>query len=116
MAPVVSVVTISDRASQGVYKDESGPRVCEVLKEYIATECEYILTCIPDEQEVIERTLGEREREDGACGERGDDKRQGIAGRVQGRVRSESVRGSQGVHRYGMRVHPHLHPGRARGD
>ena len=46
------MVTISDRASQGVYKDESGPRVCEVLKEYIATECEYELVCIPDEQKV----------------------------------------------------------------
>ncbi|UPR03844.1 molybdopterin biosynthesis protein [Chloropicon primus] len=58
MAPVVSVVTISDRASQGVYKDESGPRVCEVLKEYIATECEYILTCIPDEQEELAEEKG----------------------------------------------------------
>jgi len=63
MAPVVSVVTISDRASQGVYKDESGPRVCEVLKEYIATECEYILTCIPDEQEVRTNRAGEESRE-----------------------------------------------------
>ena len=52
MAPHVAVVTVSDRASQGVYKDESGPRVCEVLKEYIATECEYELVCIPDEQKV----------------------------------------------------------------
>lgn len=54
--PHIAVVTISDRASQGVYKDESGPRVCQVLKEYIATECVYELVCIPDEQEVSERS------------------------------------------------------------
>ena len=57
--PLVAVVTISDRASAGVYQDESGPRVCQVLKEYIATPCRYELICIPDEQPVIERTIKE---------------------------------------------------------
>ena len=50
--PHVAVLTISDRASRGVYEDESGPRVVGVLKEYIATDCVYELRCIPDEQEV----------------------------------------------------------------
>jgi molybdopterin adenylyltransferase len=57
--PLVAVVTISDRASAGVYEDVSGPRVCEVLKEYVATPCQYELKCIPDEQQVIERTIKE---------------------------------------------------------
>merc|ERR1711904_66345 len=55
--PHVAVLTISDRASRGVYEDESGPRVVGVLKEYIATDCVYELRCIPDEQEVIEANL-----------------------------------------------------------
>ena len=48
----VAVLSISDRASQGVYEDESGPRVLSVLKEYIRTECDFELKCIPDEQKV----------------------------------------------------------------
>lgn len=62
-APKVAVLTVSDRASSGVYKDESGPRVCAVLREYIATECAYELLCVPDEQDVIERSIANFARE-----------------------------------------------------
>lgn len=55
--PNIAVITISDRASQGIYEDQSGPIVCQVLQEYIATVCTYELKCIPDEQVEIEKTL-----------------------------------------------------------
>jgi molybdopterin biosynthesis enzyme MoaB len=33
---------VSDRAWRGVYEDVSGPLIVEVVKEYLATHCDYM--------------------------------------------------------------------------
>jgi molybdopterin adenylyltransferase len=53
----IGVVTTSDRASQGIYEDISGVAIMETMKDYLLNECLYEYRCIPDEQEIIERTL-----------------------------------------------------------
>ncbi|MCC6672402.1 MAG: molybdopterin adenylyltransferase [Planctomycetes bacterium] len=49
MVPKIGIVTVSDRASRGIYEDVSGPNIETVLREYLATECEYERVVIPDE-------------------------------------------------------------------
>ena len=63
--PRVGVVTISDRASQGVYEDQSGPAIESALREFLATECEFEKRVIADERALIGQTL--RELADGGC-------------------------------------------------
>ena len=47
--PKIGVLTISDRASSGDYEDRSGPAIEQVLRSYLATECDYQRRVIPDE-------------------------------------------------------------------
>jgi molybdopterin adenylyltransferase len=55
---IVGLVSISDRASQGVYKDEGVPALEEWLKSAIAEpRVRTITRLIPDERPVIEATL-----------------------------------------------------------
>ncbi|MDR0468281.1 MAG: molybdopterin adenylyltransferase [Campylobacteraceae bacterium] len=53
----IGVLTLSDRASKGIYDDISGQTAIEILKEYIKNEFEVIYKVIPDEQDVIEAEL-----------------------------------------------------------
>jgi molybdopterin adenylyltransferase len=54
---VIGLVSISDRASQGVYKDEGIPALSDWLARAIVNPCRIIDRLIPDEQPGIERTL-----------------------------------------------------------
>jgi molybdopterin adenylyltransferase len=47
--PKIGILTISDRASGGVYDDKSGPAIEAALRDYLATECDYERRVIPDE-------------------------------------------------------------------
>lgn len=47
--PKIGIITISDRASRGQYEDLSGPAIEAVLREYLATDCDYQRVVIPDE-------------------------------------------------------------------
>ena len=47
--PRIGVITISDRAASGQYEDLSGPAIESVLREYLATECDYRRRVVPDE-------------------------------------------------------------------
>jgi molybdopterin adenylyltransferase len=47
--PSIGIVTISDRASRGEYEDLSGPAIEEVLREFLATECDYERVLVADE-------------------------------------------------------------------
>ncbi len=47
--PKIGILTISDRASQGIYEDLSGPAIETCLREYIATDCDYEIQVVPDE-------------------------------------------------------------------
>ena len=53
----IGVVTVSDRASKGVYEDLSGPAIVACLAEMLGCEYEAVCRVIPDEQEHIESTL-----------------------------------------------------------
>ena len=55
----IGVVTTSDRASAGIYKDISGVAIMNTMREYLQNECEYEYRCIADEQSLIEETLRE---------------------------------------------------------
>lgn len=52
-----AVITVSDRAAQGIYQDQSGPAVAELLTEYGYEVISTII--IPDEKNTIKRTLTE---------------------------------------------------------
>jgi molybdopterin adenylyltransferase len=53
----IGIVTVSDRASSGVYEDLGGPAIRDTLTSYLATPWEECYRLIPDEQAVIEATL-----------------------------------------------------------
>jgi molybdopterin adenylyltransferase len=54
---VIGLVSISDRASKGVYKDEGIPALNDWLGKAIVNPCRIIDRLIPDERPEIERTL-----------------------------------------------------------
>ncbi len=54
---VIGLVSVSDRASKGVYKDEGLPALNDWLGKVIANPCRILDRLIPDEQPEIERTL-----------------------------------------------------------
>jgi molybdopterin adenylyltransferase len=53
----IGLVSISDRASQGVYTDQGIPGLQEWLTGALATPWEAVVRLIPDERERIEQTL-----------------------------------------------------------
>jgi len=55
----IGVVTISDRASAGVYQDLGGPAMVEWLGKALTSPWRPVARLIADEQEVIEATLRE---------------------------------------------------------
>jgi len=56
---LIGVVTISDRASAGLYEDKGGPGVEAALAAILATPWRPVRRLVPDEQPVIEATLRE---------------------------------------------------------
>ena len=52
-------VTISDRASAGIYEDRSGPEIENVLGEIFGAETKFVVAVIPDEPEKISALLRE---------------------------------------------------------
>ncbi|MBT1446187.1 molybdopterin adenylyltransferase [Shewanella sp. JM162201] len=53
----IGIVTVSDRASQGIYEDLSGQAIIDTLTAYLTSEWEAVYRLIPDEQDQIEATL-----------------------------------------------------------
>jgi molybdopterin adenylyltransferase len=53
----IGLVSISDRASQGVYEDQGIPGLQQWLGEALLTAWEPVVRLIPDERATIERTL-----------------------------------------------------------
>lgn len=53
----IGILTVSDRASAGVYADKSGVAIREVLTRWVASEWQAEYRVIPDEQPVIEAVL-----------------------------------------------------------
>ena len=55
----VGIVTVSDRASRGVYEDLGGPAIHACLGEILSCPWEPVARLIPDEQPTIENALRE---------------------------------------------------------
>jgi molybdopterin adenylyltransferase len=55
----IGIVTVSDRASKGVYEDKGGPAIRECLTEILSCAWEAVARVIPDEQPQIEETFKE---------------------------------------------------------
>ena len=55
----IGILTLSDRASAGVYEDLSGKAIREVLTEFVATPWEAVYRVIPDDRAGIEKNLVE---------------------------------------------------------
>jgi len=53
----IGIVTVSDRASQGLYEDKGGPAIHEWLNKALSSPWEAVARLIPDEEHQIERTL-----------------------------------------------------------
>ena len=51
-------ITVSDRASAGIYEDRSGPEIENVLRDFFAG-AEFVAVVIPDERELISAKLCE---------------------------------------------------------
>src|SRR5437868_6690288 len=57
-APIrIGIVTVSDRASRGVYEDKGGPAIRDCLTEILSCPWEPVARVIPDERPLIESTL-----------------------------------------------------------
>jgi molybdopterin adenylyltransferase len=54
---VVGILTVSDRASQDLYQDRSGPAIREWCKLALSCPWQEVYRLIPDEQGLIESTL-----------------------------------------------------------
>ena len=50
-------ITISDRASAGVYADRSGPEIERVLRDVFGAEAQFTAVLVPDKVEVISAQL-----------------------------------------------------------
>lgn len=53
----IGILTISDRASRGVYQDLGGPAIRDCLMEVLSGPWEAVARVIPDERSLIEETL-----------------------------------------------------------
>ncbi len=60
MTPIrIGIVTVSDRASRGIYQDRGGPAIHDCLTEILTCSWEAVPRVIPDELPLIESTLSE---------------------------------------------------------
>jgi molybdopterin adenylyltransferase len=53
----IGIITVSDRASAGIYEDISGQAIINTLNEYLTSPWQEVYEVIPDEQDIIEQTM-----------------------------------------------------------
>ena len=63
----IGVVTVSDRASRGVYQDLGGPAIHACLAEILSCPWAPVARLIPDERPLIESTLKELCDQENCC-------------------------------------------------
>lgn len=54
---IVGRVTLSDRASAGIYQDRSGPEIDRILRERITNPLRFVPVLLADEESAIEEAL-----------------------------------------------------------
>lgn len=55
----IGIVTVSDRASQGIYEDKGGPAIRAELERIVASPWQAVARVIPDDREGIEAVLAD---------------------------------------------------------
>ena len=63
----IGFVTVSDRASSGVYEDLGGPAMQAWITQALSTSWQAVAKLIPDDQATIEQTLTQMVDEEGCC-------------------------------------------------
>lgn len=53
----VGRITLSDRASAGIYADVSGPEIERVVQQHFAEKLEFVRLLMPDDQHLLEHEL-----------------------------------------------------------
>ncbi|MEN6587721.1 MAG: molybdopterin adenylyltransferase [Sulfuricella sp.] len=66
-AAKIGLVTVSDRAYQGIYEDQGIPALQAWLETTLSTTWQALTRLVPDEQELIEAALKELVDEQGCC-------------------------------------------------
>lgn len=67
MTVKIGVLTLSDRAHNGIYEDISGKAIADTLNEYLTTPWEAVYKVLPDEQKDIEKELIDMVDKEGCC-------------------------------------------------
>lgn len=67
MVAKIGILTVSDRASAGVYEDISGKAIIDTLNAYLTSEWEEVYKIVPDEQAMIEHALAKMVDEEKCC-------------------------------------------------
>lgn len=63
----IGIINVSDRASQGIYEDLPGKEIINCLNEFLISPWEKEYAVIPDEQELIAKTMITMADEKGCC-------------------------------------------------
>jgi molybdopterin adenylyltransferase len=53
----IGILTVSDRASAGIYEDISGPAIQQTLTDYLSSPWTPVYKVVPDDQDVVEAAL-----------------------------------------------------------
>lgn len=53
----IGILTLSDRASAGIYEDLSGKAIINTMSEYLVSDWEPVYEVIPDDRDLIEEAL-----------------------------------------------------------
>ncbi len=57
MTAKIGILTVSDRASRGVYEDRGGPAIQEYMSEVLTNDWEALAKVVPDEMDAIQAAL-----------------------------------------------------------
>lgn len=63
----IGIVTVSDRASAGIYADEGGPAIHDYLNRALTSSWTSVTRVIPDDRKLIAETLIELADREGCC-------------------------------------------------
>ncbi|MFO7704842.1 MAG: molybdopterin adenylyltransferase [Halopseudomonas sp.] len=63
----IGILTVSDRASAGVYQDLSGKAIIDTLSDYLSSAWEPVYQLVPDEARQIEQALERLVDEEDCC-------------------------------------------------
>lgn len=63
----IGIINVSDRASAGIYEDIPGKAILSTLNEYLVSEWEPSYAVIPDEENLIAKTMKKMADEEHCC-------------------------------------------------